>query len=392
MRAPSLKLAALLSLGLLAGSPVWAQCEGYAPGQGPASLQLLTQYQDNCLGQQADTAPITETVDRLIAEVDVSDRALRSSADVAAIRERTAEIMDRIAASMARVDWEGPFRQAYAAARDALGEDRDAVRAGEPHPAEHWNLDQLVIPAAQTDLQPLLEQSCAEPESSGCRAAFAQASQLVRHATLLRRVLFESNAHIPELTDRYRELDAQWDYYFGEARSQYIWELALNGYLYERSLVAECRDDADTELEGRALREYCRDRKDVRLSPPPRGQWILLHPGAALEYVADGTGGESATSAVAIVEVIGYNRFADSDGDPLLVPIGGSLITTISLDSRGDRIGYGGMVHLWNTVSLGVARREFGDRAEATFLLSTDLARLFLKVPEDLRRRVKFLD
>jgi hypothetical protein len=205
-------------------------------------------------------------------------------------------------------------------------------------------------------------------------------------------VLFESNNHIPRLTAEYVKLDSQWDYYFTGARSQYIWELALNSRLYDKKLLSRCKKEKGSDLMNWELEKFCKDRSDVQLSTPPTEQWILLHPSAALEYTSADDGGNSSTRAVAIVEIIGYNKFAHKDGMPLKWPIGISVISTISLDNNGDRFGYGAMLHLKNNFSIGVARRKFGGKKETTWLLSADLGKLITKATAEAQEKFKFLD
>ena len=197
---------------------------------------------------------------------------------------------------------------------------------------------------------------------------------------------------IPDLTEAYVKLDKQWDYYFGNARSQYIWELKFNSWRYDKQLIQRCKDEKNSALEGWELQKFCKDRKDVKLSQPPIGQWILLHPTAALEYVGSDEAGNSSTGAVAIVEIFGYNRFASKNGSPKKWPVGGSLITTVSLDNNGDRFGYGAMLHLRNNLSIGVARRDFAGESEWTWILSADLGKLLTKTTEEAKEKLQFLD
>ncbi|MDH3448207.1 MAG: hypothetical protein OEO18_08705 [Gammaproteobacteria bacterium] len=78
-------------------------------------------------------------------------------------------------------------------------------------------------------------------------------------------------------------VETRWDAFLEHSKSQTIWELALNGWLYK-----------DSESAG--------------FKRPPSGQWILLHPGLVIENVSDATDGDQ-TQAVLSLDVVGYNNW-----------------------------------------------------------------------------------
>lgn len=152
------------------------------------------------------------------------------------------------------------------------------------------------------------------------------------------------------------KLDKDWNHYFFETRSQYIWELAVNSARYH-------------------------DKQDV-FGEPPTDQIILLHPGVTFEYLGGGARHEEAYQAVVMAEVIGYNKFTWKERSPgvpsRLPPLGASIVATLAKENTGDRIGYGLMIHVYNTLSIGATRRDTGAGTETTWLLSADLMKLIL--------------
>ena len=164
------------------------------------------------------------------------------------------------------------------------------------------------------------------------------------------------NPRLNAIRKRLSQLDAEWNSYFFKTRSQYVWELALNSARFKA-------------------------KDDVFAEPPP-DQIILAHPGVAFEYVGNGARHDKSYEPIVMAEVLGYNRFRwpkRSDGLPsALPPLGASIVATYSPDNVGKHVGFGVMMHLYNTYSFGVTRRDTGAGMDTTYLLSADLMRLFL--------------
>jgi hypothetical protein len=213
------------------------------------------------------------------------------------------------------------------------------------------------------DYEAALRDSC-QASAAECSAAIATAIRVTRLVGLSRHL------HACAGTDRLRSslktldaLDAAWNHYFFKTRSQYIWELALNSSRFN------ARDDV--------------------FAAPPSDQIILAHPGVAFEYVGGGAHNDKAYEALVFAELVGYNRFRWSPGADgrasQLPPLGASIVATYSPDNDGNHVGYGVMVHAYNTLSLGVTRRDTGAGDETTWLLSLDLMRLVLNpTPEKM--------
>lgn len=368
-------------------SAAYADCPAYS-GHGSARDALRNLYMGNCLGYENDTAAITRTIVAKLPTVDANKVALRSSDDISALEQKVAELIDEVEASLAGAPRDPSFSSMYANVTAQMNDDRNSV-LNHQHPAAKWLPDDMKILADKVDIGGALDAACnssvaGASGSANCILAFKSSEQLIRHGVLMQRLLFESNSHIPELATEYHKLDKQWDYYFGKARSQYIWEFTLNAYLYHHHLMSDCTKTGKAE-------DACTRSLDTALHAPPNGQWIVMHPSAAIEYTPHDDSGGTANHSVAIVELLGYNKFGGAGKFPLDWPIGGSIISTVSLDSNGSRFGWGAMLHVRNNLSVAVARRKFAGKTETTWLLSVDLMKLFLEKKADAQDKFKFL-
>ncbi|PWG61448.1 hypothetical protein [Sediminicurvatus halobius] len=140
-----------------------------------------------------------------------------------------------------------------------------------------------------------------------------------------------------------RDLDAQWQAYLDDARSQTLLELTLNSYLYRRD-------------------------EDARFAPPPERQWILLHPNLVMEYVEGAEDGDQFQEAL-MLEVVGVNYWRQ---ERWYLPSGGSLIALYSDRREVEDWGYGAALHFANAYTVGVSRRD----DETGFFLTVDLLKL----------------
>jgi len=217
------------------------------------------------------------------------------------------------------------------------------------------------------DYEPLIRAAC-EPPGSGCASAVATAVRLNRAAGLAAQASqCADQARLEGARRTLAYLDAQWDRYFFKTRSQYVWELALNSWRFKD--------------------------KPNEFAKPPVDQVIFLHPEAAFEYVGGGARNQRSYDAIVMAEIIGYNRFTwapKKDGSSsALPPLGLAIVTTYSPYNTGDRFGFGLMLHVYNTLSIGATRRNTGSGKQTTYLLSADLMRLILNPSREAMARFR---
>jgi hypothetical protein len=385
-----------LLIAVLISPLAQAACSQYDGTGRNASAQLDYSHLTQCLGGSADLTKISKTVEAANSGYNVSQVNPKTREDVAVLQEVAAATIREIMASLRVVQQSASFEAPYARALREMAADAESIVRGEPHFATKWEYDNGLMLDDELDLTAYLGRACQVATSAVCIQGYEQAAGLVRHGALVAKVLKDSNVNIQDLTAAYKNLDKSWDYYFSEARSQYFWELGFNDRRFNIDLRNQCKKNLDpaTSLSSSELQEYCDKRWDVYLSTPPTGQVIFLHPNASVEYVDSDDSGQSATRAVAIVELIGYNKFArmkNGRWEPMDWPIGGSIISTISLDGNGSQFGYGAMLHVKNNLSFGVARRKFSGAYETTWLMSVDLGALFLDVAADAKQKFRTL-
>ncbi|MBE9567196.1 MAG: hypothetical protein IMF14_00775 [Proteobacteria bacterium] len=200
-----------------------------------------------------------------------------------------------------------------------------------------------------------------------CRAALQSQIILFRHIELVRQVLANPvREKLQAIHEQLVQLDAEWEYYFEDARSQFWWEFMANNAIYDPA--------GDT------------------LARPPAGQLIFMHFNAAVEYVSNSENVDRAYNLVGIVELVGYNRLRWKDKDAYSKwPVGMSVIATYVPATKGDDFGYGLMAHVKNEFSFGATRRDTGDGAEITWLFSIDLSKLFLEKSVQVKKQFRSL-
>lgn len=198
-------------------------------------------------------------------------------------------------------------------------------------------------------------------KTAECAQGYLRAKQLVRYVTVTKRALdYYSMKNVHAHAVYVDMLSKRWDRYFNDARSQFFWELGINGWLYGATNKG----------------------KEGLLSPPDY-QVIVLHPSVGLEYV-DTMAGDRFRETV-VLEGLGYNRWTWSDSK-MKLPMGISLIGVYGDRSGAPQFGYGGLIHYNNNMSLGVTRRG----SETGVILSLDLAKLFLKQSADKQYGFKY--
>jgi hypothetical protein len=204
--------------------------------------------------------------------------------------------------------------------------------------------------------------ACKEPVNAPeCTQGYLQAKQLVRYVTVTKRALdYFATRDVHSIAVQVNMLEKRWEHYFNDARSQFFWELGINGWLY---------GTANKGKEG--------------LLSPPDYQVLVLHPSVGLEYV-DAKAGDRFREAI-VLEGIGINKWAWKD-DKMKLPLGMSLIGVYGDRSSVPQVGYGALFHYNNNLSLGVTRRG----SETGVILSLDLAKLFLKQSADKQYEFKY--
>lgn len=297
------------------------------------TIVLKRMVDQGCLGGPGDDWSLAQTLDeRLASAADHADAAAGVATSIA--QRARAAMLDTVTPETARA-----FQSAAARLAELAEALRRADLEGDLTDADSWRPGgDFSVPAlGDIELQRtfILEPCRRDPPS--CRAGLREAMELLRLAHAAGRVVANVTTRASELrlSVELRRNDQRWEAYFTEARSQFPLELAANSYLYARN-----KD------------EYCDARGGF--CAPPAHQWILLHPGVALEYIDDAAEGNRLEPAV-VLELIGYNRWK-WEGARMGTAIGGSIIAIASDRAGEDDVGYGAMFHYNHKWSLGVTR------------------------------------
>lgn len=318
-----------------------------------------------CFGRAKDKDPFAVRINKTIATANCKPG---SGADNEVLREKLSgairEINHDLSLRPAPAEWDSQIATLSSELIRAQLSLADANNIAEP---TYWQWDdhrtlQGTDGRFRVEYAPLVKNACASG-SAACAASAAAAANLTRAVELSAVVnTCASLARIEEFKDKLTAYDEEWNHYFFEARSQFIWELALNSWRF--------------------------NPPDDEFARPPKDQIILAHPGVAFEYVGGGAHNERAYDAIVMAELIGYNRIRWNDeGKSKLPPLGASVVATYTPDNTGDPTGYGIMFHAYNTLSLGVTRRDTGAGDETTYLLSIDLMKFILNPsPEAMAR------
>ncbi len=344
----------LLLATALAPAAFGADCakhEQMTPGF--AALAALTT--GDCLGGPDDEGPFTQQVEKEIEEF--AAKEVKQLSELKRLVVRAAETLPA-----------GQPEAPAAAMRAAAAILREEIEAGEQLNTgllkpEVWDfrIDAPNLPnrPGGFDVRAFLEGQC-QAGGPACTAAFAKSKEAVRFATLVARIL-GAPADLGQLLETLEARGKQWDAYFNQARSQYLWELVLNDRLTMKG---------DTRLltakgQPRGFREV------------PNRQFILLHPSVALEYVDDAADGEQFEEA-AMVEVLGANWWKWKADGSMGSAFGLAVIATASDRASTDDLGWGLMLHFNHKYSLAVTDHD-GDQG---YLVTADLAKLWAKVSE----------
>jgi hypothetical protein len=363
-----LKRGIALGALLLLSTAAHAACE--LPGRiGPNPLQqVLIERQQQCFGEENDREPLTERILKIQAcDAREPDKLLQ-------LRQALLGAIGALETESAALGQGGsPQWQSLAAAlQSEVSRTRAPVSSGDGLPPAvlwEWRNHRAVEREPNVfavDYAPLVTASCTTTSSAPCADAMSRTVRVNRVVNLTNRVLrCAGQARLKEAGAALTKLDAAWNHYFFDTRSQFVWELAVNSWRFNAS--------------------------DNILAAPPADQIIFLHPGVALEYVGSDAGREDAYDAIVLAEVIGYNRISwgtHADGSASRIPpLGGSIVATYTPDNLGERVGYGVLIHVNHVFSFGFSRRDTGEGDETTYLLSADFMKLMLKpTPEAIAR------
>ena len=315
---------------VLTAWPAWvfAQCEQQElPNPTPWSdiapfARLLTLHTHDCLGGSADRTPIAVAVRAALVITPVGNDPIRDATEAAL------GVVSRHASSLKTAELSEVARQADSA-RAML----DSQHA--PGTPTSWTLvDDGRIDALSFHPANSVKAAC-ETASETCRAQFETVKEVLRATELVklaldvyRRQIVE--AHLKETAQRAQ----MWDHYFTGARSQYPWELWLNGRFMK-----------DTRKEERGVKLGFRD--------VPNSQWLFLHPDVVFEYAPDEPEGNR-FAGLAILDVVGLNRWKWNADGSMGFAVGASFIVSMGDHANMDDVGFGAMLHLANRWSVGM--------------------------------------
>jgi hypothetical protein len=341
----------IIATAILAAWPssALAQCadQAFKADGPPAWVQLVALEGRDCLGGPQDPTPVTGQVRKAIEPKAGDGDPIREAAEAGLqlVASHLADLRKRLGAPVLT-----ELTQQVDMARASLGTgQREAQR-------NHWVEDMGQLSVVSLPLQASVTEAC-KTVTAACREQFDLVKEVFRVARLTEVSLEVYDFPVMKAHQKTTDTRAlMWDTYFTGVRSQYPWELVLNG-----------RRMADDRPEVKGVKFGFRD--------VPRDQIILLHPSVAFEYASEEVEG-SRFSGIAIVELLGYNRWSWKADGAMGFAVGGSFILAMGDHANMDDIGLGGMLHLSNKWSVGVT--FMGDKR--TVLVSGDVAQLFAKV------------
>lgn len=203
---------------------------------------------------------------------------------------------------------------------------------------------------------------------AACRSALAITQMALRAAALTRQALIASEsdairAFYSDMTKR----RTSWDAYFDDARSQYWWELAING-----ARLKDTRGSLNGVKQG--FRE------------PPKSQVIFAHPTTAMEFAQDEPNG-SRYAATVVVEFLGANWWSYRQDGSMGRAFGVAAIVTMRDRSVMNDISWGISATLNNRFTVGVTT----DGHRQTLSFTTDVAKLWNKVSDAKRQALQLV-
>jgi hypothetical protein len=322
------------------------------PWNPAAPFRLLVQLDlQDCLGGTADTAQISMAVRKVLTSQPDDKDLLRPAVAnaLALVDEELGKIITPESHNVLR-----EVRQQVEVVRATLGSGKT------PALSVAWQVNtggRLAI--VSISLQTVVDGACTTRDAA-CTRAFDDVKEVLRFAHLTSFSLERSESPIMEgiRAENNKRLKS-WDEYFSRGRSQYIWELALNGFR-----LSDTRQEITPGVKG-GFREV------------PRDQIMFLHPNVALEYAQAEAEGNKFNGTV-LVDLVGYNRWRWKPDGSMGFALGGSLLMAASDHAITDDVALGFMVHVNNRWSLGMV---FGGE-DPTWVVSADVAQLWTKVSE----------
>lgn len=181
-------------------------------------------------------------------------------------------------------------------------------------------------------------------------ADFHSRVRAVRVVNLMARL--ENFAQTPSLEQQFAASEltlAQWEAYRAKAHHQYIWEVAINGLMMDKT---QCPVDAGTGMKM----GFCK---------VPSSQWIVLHPEAALRFARTATKASELKPAI-LIEVIGrygwdWSRVDGRETAGMSNRWGYSLAATYSQTETEKRWAFGPMFH-YGDYSLALTKAASGGK------------------------------
>lgn len=307
-----------------------------------------------CILGATDTTAIEQQYQTLLGStLEPADRAMARTLLLDALIDQFSDVPTRIC------DDSSP---ACVAGRhlDNLERVRRQIEQGEFDPIEQ-SLDSWFptefdgsISMSSVVISDLLEQQCtAGIDTADCAEAVALSAKLMRTSLAMDQLIAAYRLPLIEVNEAFLSgRDREWQTYLNESPVQYPWELAVNGWRYQRTT-----DDLD------------------KFPRAPENQWILFHPSPGAESV-DTPGGGRTTAAAIVVEVIGYQRWRWQAGERRNRWGVSAIVSLVDIDGM-DTMGFGAMVHTpIPHASLGVVWRDGDAGSETGILLSVDLAKM----------------
>lgn len=164
-----------------------------------------------------------------------------------------------------------------------------------------------------------------EDEDQSCDSYFREIKTIYDHAQAV-----YSNATAAPLARALTALDGQWDRFLEQSKAQTPWEVAYNGWRFQR------------------------EHKDARgFVPPPDRQYIVLHPSIAIDYTNGATDGEQMQEAI-VIDIAGVNWW----GPKARWLSGFALHTAYSDRAEVDDWGYGISLFFRSNYTVGVTWRD----------------------------------
>lgn len=174
------------------------------------------------------------------------------------------------------------------------------------------------------------------------------------HSTLAQPLAFELSKRLGLLND-------DWTDFYNESKSQTIWEMAINGRIFQK------------------------ENGEHKFGRPPEWQLIFMHPNVVVENVKDALDGDQLKEAV-MMEIIGADWWRQ---DKWYIPTGGSIVATYSDRLGVDDWGYGVAVNFDSQFTLGVTDHD----GEQGVFITIDLLKLLqdkASILEHYRESVEF--